>query len=539
MRLPGWGWQLKLARYLIGQLIGYVKAFSGEYDMTGCRRTYEDRSPLVCPVTKNALLSCLLFSVVGILAFMWSVSLTEALAQPLSGQAAKNFSGTLPGLRPEEFGILRLLDKKELKNALAKNDGAVKSLEQDAKKSRWRQPWEDLRDQYLSIAISAPRTDLSAEALFRAASCQRSLAECSHQNKDWRMSISLYEALYSGSPKSRLADDALLACAAISAQKLKNTRQARKYLDLHAKKYAKSDTAKEAQALSATLEKGQGQKDAKQNDAKQQKDAKKEAGDKAETKERAPRICHANGRPYSITIDAGHGGHDPGTVHNGILERDITLDIALRLGRQLQQYGITVYYTRTKNTFVSLPQRSNLANRTGSDLFVSIHVNANPSQAARGLEVYYLDTQATCGVTVADRENGTHKKASPRKAAAKPVSAKQAATASRMVKSQKLAALVKTNLHTAITGKGYTVEKNSVKKAPFFVLAATAMPSILAEVGYCSNKEDAALLKKAAYRQSLSDGLADGILAWMRHNTQSSGYVAENTGRGAKKKAVR
>lgn len=517
-------WQLKLLR----QLIGYVKAIFGEYDMTGCRRTYEDRSPLVCPVIKNALLSCLVLSVVGILAFMWSGSLTEARAQPLSGQAAKNFSGTLPGLRPEEFGTLRLLDKKELKNAFEKNEGAVRALEQDAKKSRWRQPWEDLRDQYLSIAISAPETDLSAEAIFMAASCQRSLAGCSHQNKDWRMSINLLEALYSGSPQSRLADDALLACAAISVQKLKNTKQARKYLDLHAKKYGRSDTAKEAQALSATLKKGQ-----------VQKEAKKKAGDKADTKERAPRICHTNGRPYRITIDAGHGGHDPGTVHNGILERDITLDIALRLGRQLQQYGITVYYTRTKNTYVSLPQRSDLANRTGSDLFVSIHVNANPSQAARGLEIYYLDTQATYGVTVADRENGTHKKASPRKASAKQVSAKQTATASRMTKSRKLAALVKTNLHTAITDKGYTVEKNSVKKAPFFVLAATAMPSILAEVGYCSNKDDAALLRKAAYRQSLSDGLADGILAWMRHNTQSSGYVAENTGRGAKKKAVR
>ncbi len=497
--------------------------------MAGCRRTYEERSPLVCPVTKNALLSCLLFSVVGILAFMWSGILTEALAQPLTGQAAKNFSGTLPGIRPEEFGTLNLLKKKELKNALEKNASAVKSLEQDAKRCRWRQPWEDLRDAYLSIAISDPKTDLSAGALFGAASCQKSLAECSHQTKDWRLAVSLYDALYSGSPKSSLADDAILACAAISAQKLRNTKQAIKYLDLHAKKYAKSDTAKEAKNLRSTLQAGRVQK-ASPKDTKDTKDT----GEKADTKQKAARFLNASGRPCSITIDAGHGGHDPGTVHNGILERDITLDIALRLGRELQKYGITVYYTRTKNTFVSLPQRSALANKTGSDLFVSIHVNANPSQAARGLEVYYLDTQATCSVTVADRENGKHKKAATTR-----VSAKQQATAGRILKSRKLADLVKANLHDTMTGKGYAVEKNSVKKAPFYVLAATSMPSVLAEVGYCSNKEEAALLKKAAYRQSLSDGLADGILAWMRHNAQSSGYVAENSGRSAKKKAVR
>ncbi len=505
------------------QLAGCVKAIFGEKAMAGCRRTYEERSPLVCPVTKNALLSCLLFSVIGIFAFMLSGMANEALAQPLSGVAAKNFCGTLPGLRPEEFGTLRLLGKKDLKNALAQNTGAVSALEQDAKRCRWRQPWEDLRDAFLSIAISAPKTDMSAEALSWAASCQASLAECSHQAKDWRLALSLYEAMYSGSPKNRLADDALLACAIISGQKLNNTKKALKYLDLHAKKYGKSDTAKDARALRNTLSAGRGQKVAK-DDAVQ----------KADTKERAPRILNAAGRPCSITIDAGHGGHDPGTVHNGIIERDITLDIALRLGRELQKYGITVYYTRTKDAFVSLPQRSALANRTGSDLFVSIHVNANPCETARGLEIYYLDTQATCGVTVADRENGKNRKVSPMR-----VSAKQSATAARMLKSRKLAGLVRESLHTAMTGTGRAPERNSVKKAPFFVLAATAMPSILAEVGYCSNKEDAALLKKASYRQSLSDGLADGIISWLRHNAQSSGYVAENSGRGAGKKAVR
>lgn len=507
------------------QLAGTKKANSGEYVMAGCIRTYEDWSPLVCPVTKNALLSCLLFSVVGIFAFIWCGIPAEALARPLSGQATKNFSATLPGIRAEEFGTLRLLGKKDLKNALKKNAAAVKSLEQDAKRCRWRQPWEDLRDAYLSVAISAPKTDMAAEAVFGAASCQQSLAECSHQTKDWRLALSLYDAVHTGSPKSSLADDALVACAAISAQKLRNTRQAVKYLDLHAKRYAKSDTAKEANNLRSTLQAGREQKATP-------KDAKAEA--KADTKERAPRFLNASGRPCSITIDAGHGGHDPGTVHNGILERDITLDIALRLGRELQKHGITVYYTRTKDTFVTLPQRSALANKTGSDLFVSIHVNANPSQQARGLEIYYLDTQSTCSVTVADRENGKHKKVAPAR-----VSAKQAAQHGRILKSQKLATLVKANLHASMTGNGYAVEKNSVKKGPFFVLAATAMPSILAEVGYCSNKEEAALLKKAAYRQSLSDGLADGILAWMRHNAQSSGYVAENSGRGAKKKAVR
>ncbi len=513
--------------------------------MTGCRRTYEDRSPLICSGPEYALPCSVLLSLagfIGILVLLLSCACTTAFAQPLSGQAAKNFSSTLKGVKAENFGTLRLLEKKSLKGAYEKNVQAVALLEKDARKKTWRQPWENLRDEFVSIAISSPGTDLAAEAIYKAAACQKALAAYSRQNKDWRLACSMFEALYAASPKSRLADDSLLACADIQARFLRDTRQALKYLDLHAKKYGKSDTAKEAEALRKTLAgaspKKEAGKEGKEDKAAKETATKETAGKDSPAKKRPVQIRHASGRPYSVTIDAGHGGHDPGTVHNGILERDITLDIALRLGRQLQQYGITVYYTRTKDTFVSLPQRSALANRTGSDLFVSIHVNANPSQAARGLEVYYLDTAATCSVNVADRENGKHKKVSAAR-----VSAKQQATAGRMARSRKLAQMVTAGLDTSISGNGYAIEKNSVRKAPFFVLATTSMPSILAEVGYCSNKEDAALLKKAAYRQSLSDGLSDGIVAFFRHNTKNSGYVAENSVRngvnGGKKKAAR
>ncbi len=498
--------------------------------MTGCSRTYEDRSPLICPGPNHALPCSITLSLacfIGILVLLLWGSCTTACAQPLSGQAAKNFSSTLKGLKAEKFGTLRLLEKKSLMAAYEKNLKAVALLEKDARRKCWRQPWENLRDEFISIAISSPGTDFSAEAVFRAAECQKTLAACSRQSRDWRLAASLYDAMYASSPKSRLADDAVLACASIQARNLHDTKQAVKYLDLHAQKYGKTDTAGEAKALRKSLTDASGKPDAK--------DAGKETAAKDSPAQKRPvQIRHASGRPCSITIDAGHGGHDPGTVHNGILERDITLDIALRLGRQLQQYGITVYYTRTKDTFVSLPQRSALANKTGSDLFISIHVNANPSQAARGLEVYYLDTASTCGVTVADRENGKHKKVSPAK-----VSARQQATAGRMARSRKLAQLVTTGLDTSMTGNGYTIEKNSVRKGPFFVLATTSMPSILAEVGYCSNKDDAALLKKAAYRQSLSDGLADGIVAFLRYSTKNSGYVAENSAKTGKKKASR
>ena len=97
----------------------------------------------------------------------------------------------------------------------------------------------------------------------------------------------------------------------------------------------------------------------------------------------------------SIMIDPGHGGKDPGTVHNGVIEREVTLDIAKRVGSILAGKGIQVHYTRTDNTWVSLSTRSYMANQARADVLLSIHVNASPNENACGLETYFPDTASS------------------------------------------------------------------------------------------------------------------------------------------------
>ncbi|MDE8731288.1 N-acetylmuramoyl-L-alanine amidase, partial [Desulfovibrio desulfuricans] len=93
----------------------------------------------------------------------------------------------------------------------------------------------------------------------------------------------------------------------------------------------------------------------------------------------------------TVFLDAGHGGRDPGTNHNGVLERIVSLDEALTLGRLLEANGLEVVYSRTADKHISLRERTTLANAAGADLFVSIHVNANDDPSVQGFETYYLD----------------------------------------------------------------------------------------------------------------------------------------------------
>ena len=119
------------------------------------------------------------------------------------------------------------------------------------------------------------------------------------------------------------------------------------------------------------------------------------------------------------------------------------------------------------------------------------------------------------------------------------VSAKQATLTSHMLQSRKLAFMVNNGLAATVSDSGFAQGKKVIRKGPFFVLAATTMPSVLAEIGYISNSQDAALLKKTAYRQALADGLAYGILNWCRANSGAAGVVAQNTKGAGRSKAVR
>ena len=214
-----------------------------------------------------------------------------------------------------------------------------------------------------------------------------------------------------------------------------------------------------------------------------------------------------------IALDAGHGGNSQGTrTPLGLLEKDITLDIARRLRDLLEdQHGFEVVMTRDADSTVSLAERAAIANRRGADIFVSVHVNWIEDHAARGVETYYLgptdDPYLNRLAAVENRDSGYAMADMHRLLDGIYASVRQD-------KSRRLAEMVQTALWQSLGKINPTIDNRGIKSAPFIVLLSTQMPAILAEVSCLSNDEEARLLARPLYRQYIAVALANGLRAY-------------------------
>jgi N-acetylmuramoyl-L-alanine amidase len=215
-----------------------------------------------------------------------------------------------------------------------------------------------------------------------------------------------------------------------------------------------------------------------------------------------------------IVIDPGHGGHDPGAKARGLSESDLVLDVALRLEKLLlKQQGVEVVLTRRTNTFVSLEERTEIANREGADLFLSIHVNASADASARGVETYFLNFAANPEAeAVAARENA----GAARNMRHLPEIVKAIALNNKIDESRDFAAAVQRALHADMRKVNKDVRNLGVKQAPFMVLIGATMPSILAEISFLTNKQDATFLKTEKYRQQIAEALLAGVMKYQQ-----------------------
>ncbi len=213
-----------------------------------------------------------------------------------------------------------------------------------------------------------------------------------------------------------------------------------------------------------------------------------------------------------IVIDAGHGGHDPGAQANGVVEADLVLDIAQRVEKLLKkQPGIDVVLTRRDDTFIPLEERTAIANREGADLFLSIHANASRREAAQGVETYFLNFATNADAeAVAARENS----GSQTSMGKLPAIVQQIALHNKMRESRELAQIVQSNMVRGMRAQNKGVVDLGVKQAPFVVLIGAQMPSVLAELSFVTNKPEASLLKKEAYRQRIAQSLADAVIKY-------------------------
>jgi len=217
---------------------------------------------------------------------------------------------------------------------------------------------------------------------------------------------------------------------------------------------------------------------------------------------------------FLVMIDPGHGGYDPGTESSaGAMEKDLALQIATRLKTALEARGIRAELTRSSDVFISLAERTRIANSAGADLFVSIHLNSSPNPDTTGIEVYYLNnTTDRATIRLARMENGgadgygtsndsnlnyilTDMRQSYK--------ANEAASLARMIDAQTVADLD--------AGFGLNVNALGAKMGPFYVLVGAHMPAVLVECGFMSNAEEAARLESPRYQDALAGAIATSV----------------------------
>lgn len=191
-----------------------------------------------------------------------------------------------------------------------------------------------------------------------------------------------------------------------------------------------------------------------------------------------------------VVLDAGHGGQDSGTIKTGIVEKDLTLDVAHRAERLLQQRGFVTVLTRIDDSYVSLQERANIANNQPQSVFVSIHFDEAGRAAATGIETYY----AAHPISVPDR------------VASWLPFLQRTSSEPANVESQSLATFVQ----QALIAQTQAVDRGT-RPQQFFVIANVRCPAVLVEGGFLTNKEDVMKLTDADYRERLAVAISDGV----------------------------
>jgi N-acetylmuramoyl-L-alanine amidase/type II secretory pathway predicted ATPase ExeA len=216
-----------------------------------------------------------------------------------------------------------------------------------------------------------------------------------------------------------------------------------------------------------------------------------------------------------IAIDPGHGGYDTGTKGpQGLLEKDLCLDVALRLGQLIEENiaGAEVIYTRKDDRHVSLEERTSIANAANADLFISIHANSSDFHEARGVETYYL----SLATSPQSRELATRENASAQSSLHDLSDLVTKITRSEKIAESKLLAVdIQNTLSQRLQLVSGREKNRGVKQAPFVVLTGANMPAVLSEISFVSNASDESLLLESGQRQRVAEGLYRGIAAYL------------------------
>lgn len=225
-------------------------------------------------------------------------------------------------------------------------------------------------------------------------------------------------------------------------------------------------------------------------------------------------VVSGSNKGTRIVIDAGHGGHDSGAIGGKKREKDLVLQIAKRLNRQLVKRGYRVYMTRASDRFLKLPQRTKIADRKDAKVFISIHANSVPKKKRnkiQGVETFFLqNTRDAKSQRIAARENKAVLKGAG-SSLSKKVIIDSVLNGPKIVQSNKLAIDVQKRIMTNLRRKYRGVKDGGVRSAPFWVLVGASRPSILVEVGYISHPRERKRLFTPNYQELIAKGIAEGV----------------------------
>jgi N-acetylmuramoyl-L-alanine amidase len=214
----------------------------------------------------------------------------------------------------------------------------------------------------------------------------------------------------------------------------------------------------------------------------------------------------------TIALDAGHGGKDGGAAGNSLKEKDITLKVARLLAKKVRErLKIEVIMTRDSDVFVTLDRRTRTAREKKADLFISIHVNANDLAKVEGFESYVLNfTNEATAMAVASRENASSEKTMSEMEGL----IQKIARNTKIAESRVLARAIHSGALNSLRKK-HKIRDLGVKEAAFIVLANVDVPAVLVEIGFITNSEDAKRLTDDAYLELMTDGLCEGLKAYL------------------------
>lgn len=358
--------------------------------------------------------------------------------------------------------------------------------------------WQGLALRLKALATNYPKDNSTPAALYDSALIYELLYKKNHSEAELQESLNLYKELSKKYPKASLADDALLKAADLLAVEMNDRKAANLLYQDIVKRYPSGDMYQVAKMRLSGAGVGAGLSS---------KSSRKEQNSKAADLLRGPKIV----------LDPGHGGEDFGAVGvGGLLEKDVTLAVALQLEALLKQrLGARVQLTRRSDIFIPLSERTAMANQLEADLFVSLHTNASVKKNLTGFETFYLDNSGDEGSRkLADREN----KSAQLGGAADDVSF----MLSDLVENAKLedSIMLGRNIQNAIgselSASWGDVQSLGVRKGPFYVLVGAFMPCVLVEMFFIDNPIDGKRLGNEKFRGELAEALYKGIAEYVK-----------------------